>query len=517
MTHQAGGFRARTEPRVQRARAGTRGQIFLLVAMGSTAIFGFAGLAIDGSMDQADQLLSQGAADASGVSAARIWAGEITAHSYTAAPPYNSGCAANSVCSGASHDNAVFEAGQIARLNNMPNLVLDTVCMISQGNATGTDSTKSLHLAFYSVTPTNANCPTIPAGSTFQRVDVFIPPRTPPAACVPTWRCVEVNVERHPAQNFFGVLGRNTITVSGASSVFAPTGILTLPCGACSLGTTGTTISVIGSAQLTVNGAPILSNSTSASALVETGTGVIKSTGSGAAIETPGNMSCSDPSKCIPSPVVAGSSPDPYSAVPYPAVGGSSAGAFNCVTACTITPGIYTDFSASGNAVVTMGPGVYVFTGLFQALGSSTVNGTGALLYFTCAGYTNVNPSPCAAGSAPSATCAGQTQGVYVSGSAQLNLTPPSSGAYNGMGVFYDRDLSAPICISGTAAPKMGTVYAADGDLIVAGTGGTQSAVVTAGILLSGTATLTIDASVAGVPAPVNNGTTATTLAEIAR
>jgi len=79
------------------------------------------------------------------------------------------------------------------------------------------------------------------------------------------------------------------------------------------------------------------------------------------------------------------------------------------------------------------------------------------------------------------------------------------------MGVFYDRNLNtAPLCISANAnTDKLGTIYAKSADVSISGNAGSQSAIVADEIQLASNATLTIDETVDGGAAPLNDGSSA--------
>lgn len=492
----------------RRKRGASKGQVFPIVAAMSTVLFGFAGLALDGSQDEATQMQTQGASDASGVSAARVWSNDITAKNYTGAPPFQSGCTSGPCTINTSTvEPAVFEAAQVAKLDSLTSLNLTTACVFS----VGTGSSGSLHVAFFGTTPTGSNCPSVPSNFSYERLDVYIPPQNPPSICSPTYRCIEADASLYPQQNFGGFLGRETINVASSSAVYAPSSTVstTLPCGLCTLGSSGTTINVSSNASLSV-AAAIVSNSSSATAIAATSNATVTSSGSSSAIELPGGMSCTSNAVCTPSTVTNTSAiSDPYSALPVPAVTGNL-GAFSCGgnSSCNASPGVYTSFSASSNSHVSMSSGVYVVEGGLMSISSNAVvTGSGVMLYLTCSGYTSTNTSPCTAGTM-STSCASPSLGLSIGSNAELNITPPTSGSYKGLGVFYDRNLNtAPVCISSNAsADELGTIYAKSADVSISGNAGSQSAVVADEIQLASNATLTIDETVDGGAAPLDDG-----------
>jgi hypothetical protein len=490
----------------------SRGQIFPVLAIMSTVLFGFAALAIDGGSDQADQIQTQAASDASGVSAARAWSAEITAKSYTGAPPFQSGCAAGSICTinTSTVDSAVFEAAQIAKLDNISALNLAQACVFSVGTGSG----GSLHVAFYGTTVSSANCPTVPSNFSTERLDVYIPPQNPPAICSPTWRCIEADVsDVNETQSLAGVIGAATVKVSGSSVVYNPPSNVStsLPCGACLLGTSGTTVTTTGNGTLTVKNGAILTNSTSSGAMTTTGNGTLDSYGTGAALDiaTGGTLSCGG--SCTPSTATAISPiADPFSQLPAPAVSGTPT-AFSCGgnQSKTIQPGVYSSISITANCTVSMDPGVYVIEGSMSMSGNAddksvATTTNGVMLYFTCSGYSATNTTACNSGTAE--TC--NSNGLSMSGNAVLNLTAPTTGTYTGMGLFYDRNLNSAVCLTGNSAPSIGTMYAKLSNLTVTGNGGTQSAIVMNSVTLTGNGSLSIDGSVNSGVSPLDNGST---------
>jgi hypothetical protein len=499
-----------TAKRTSRRRSG--GQVFPLLAIMSTVLFGFAALGIDTSQDESAQIQTQAASDASGVSASRVWSNEITSKSYTGAPPFQSGCPAGSICTinTSQVDPAVFEAAEVAKLNNISSLNLSQACVFSVGSGSG----GSLHVAFYGTTVTSGNCPTVPSGFSAQRLDVYIPPQNPPSLCSPTWRCIEADVsDVAQNQSLAGVIGESKLEVGANSTVYAPpsTVITTLPCGACLLGTSGTTVSDVGSGSLTVTNGAILTNSTGSPAIYnQDNGGSISSTGTGAGLDiaTGGTLSCT--SACVPSTATSVSPiVDPYGQLPAPAVSGTPT-AFSCNGGNhTMNPGVYSSISIGGGCNVSMDAGVYVIEGNMSMSGSgedtsiaTTTNGV--MLYFTCSSYTVTNTTACNSGT--SYTCA--NHGLSIIGAAQLNLTAPTTGTYQGMGLFYDRNLNSQVCLTGNASPSIGTIYAKSSSVSVTGNGGTQAAIVAQSLSVSGNGSISINGTVNSGVAPLNNGST---------
>ena len=515
-------------------RETARGQAFALLAIMSSVLFAFAGLGINTSADEATQMKAQAASDAAGVSAARQWASDITTYGYTGAPIFQntSGCTLvlPAICpvdashppTGGGVEPAVLEAGQITQLDNLTSIILTNACVFSNGTGSG----GSLHVAFYGETMTSTTCSSSYAStssiSPFQRVDIYIPPQNPPSLCSSaSWRCIEVDVAQNTSQVFGNSLGTTSVQESASSVVYQPpsTTVTALPCGLCVLGSSGTNISLGGGATVTVNNASIYTNSTATPAIQTQGSTIVQSTGSNAGIDiaSGGTLSCGG--VCIPGTATPSATiPDPYANVPAPSVGGAPQ-SFSCSSngSYDLYPGVYSSFKATGNCTITLEPGVYVFESSMNIGGTTSITdpipkvstNSGVMLYFTCSGYSTTNTTPCNHSQASDTNC--NSWGLNITGThASLNLTPPSSGIYQGMGVFYDRTLNGSMCLSGGVAPSLGTVYAYSGTLNVTGNAGTESAIVVNNLSMGGSSSLGIDGSVNGGAAPMNNGTVST-------
>jgi hypothetical protein len=108
------------------------------------------------------------------------------------------------------------------------------------------------------------------------------------------------------------------------------------------------------------------------------------------------------------------------------------------------------------------------------------------MIYFACSSY----PAPCAAG---------ETGATFsASGGSTIYWTPPSSGTYQGMSVFFDRNNEGDFMLTGnTDTSFSGTVYMKSGELRLTGTSGVStsmnSLVVVDAITKTGDSDLTIN------------------------
>jgi hypothetical protein len=124
------------------------------------------------------------------------------------------------------------------------------------------------------------------------------------------------------------------------------------------------------------------------------------------------------------------------------------------VSDTTLSPGVFDSFSVSGNATLTLEPGVYVLTdppGL-SVTGNGRVVGNGVTVYLACSGY----PTPCAGPGAP----------LSLASSGQYLASAPTSGEYAGLTIFFDRGNTAPIVVANNTGLNLdGALYAASAPL----------------------------------------------------
>jgi hypothetical protein len=150
----------------------------------------------------------------------------------------------------------------------------------------------------------------------------------------------------------------------------------------------------------------------------------------------------------------------------------------------TLAPGVYDSITVGDNATLTLQEGVYVLTdppGLSIPTNGRVV-GDQVTLYLGCPGY----PAPC---SGPGATLA-------LTGDAQYQATPPTSGEYAGLSIFYDRGNSAPLLLSGNAGlDPGGAIYAVSAPVVMSSSGGLQlpSLLVADSLLVSGDGSVDLD------------------------
>src|SRR5262249_2593016 len=130
--------------------------------------------------------------------------------------------------------------------------------------------------------------------------------------------------------------------------------------------------------------------------------------------------------------------PADLAALPVPprAASAISGASYGGQTEATFQPGAFVGVQAYDPANINLAPGVYYLTGGLSISGTAQVTGQDVLLYF-------------ASGSS-----------LNLSGGGSLTLTPPSSGAYQGVALFAARTSPIPLSISGNASLLFsGTIY----------------------------------------------------------
>lgn len=150
------------------------------------------------------------------------------------------------------------------------------------------------------------------------------------------------------------------------------------------------------------------------------------------------------------------------SCVPYSLSGGSD----------TIDPGLYCSITISGDAVLTMNPGIYYIEGgNFDASGSAGVDAAEVLIYMDDGNFS-------------------------LTGNGVFDITAPTSGPYQGLMVFMDQSNVGSITISGNGVfNTTGTIYGAQAHLDLSGNGASMvlnAQVIVGTFDVSGNASMTI-------------------------
>ena len=301
-------------------------------------------------------------------------------------------------------------------------------------------------------------------------VTVYSPPNDGPNTGCTT--CVEVVVSE-PNPTFFAglITGTNSVTVSaravggtsaGKGCVYA-------------LNTTGQAIDDTASGDISLPSCGILDNSSSNTsnneALVNTGSGTITAS----SVLVVGGYSESHPGTISPTPIT-GSVPvsDPLAGLAAPTfnsaaclsdphvnstttIGPASPTSTICYNGLTIS---------AGSGTVTLNPGIYVINGKLSFTGSAAVTGTGVTFYLPSNG-----------------------DQISMTESGPVTLSAPTSGTYNGILFYQDRNDTTSVTISASGSSTFkGIIYAKKANLSLSGSAGTNfySSVVVGSITFTG-------------------------------
>jgi hypothetical protein len=251
-----------------------------------------------------------------------------------------------------------------------------------------------------------------------------------------------------PVYAFAGIFGETGNQIKAlAAAVRGPAVSGPAPCAICLLDRHAPrALSVTGNGDVTVANAGVMVNSD------HTQAAVIQSSGdlTAVSIRVVGGWVATSSGGFTPTPVTGvGPLADPLADLPTPDQLGplSDQGSVTVGSADqTIDSGVYDTIAVTGGGDLTMDPGVYVVTGRLT-LSAGAVLGSGVTVYLACSGY----PTPCSGAGAP----------FSQTGSGQYLATPPITGPYQGLALFYDRGNRAGLSFTGSGATTFtGTIYA---------------------------------------------------------
>jgi hypothetical protein len=135
---------------------------------------------------------------------------------------------------------------------------------------------------------------------------------------------------------------------------------------------------------------------------------------------------------------------------------GGSAVTVNGTQTVTINPGAYSQILVSGQGHLIMNPGLYIIGGQFNVSQGGLVTGSGV----TIAGASIFTPGS-----------GGQPLSITLSGNAVVNLSPATSGTFNGILIYEPKQDSNAIQIQTNAALQdSGNIYAPSARIILSGT-----------------------------------------------
>jgi hypothetical protein len=189
-----------------------------------------------------------------------------------------------------------------------------------------------------------------------------------------------------------------------------------------------------GNARLTVLNGSIIVNSNAADAIFAQSSTTLTAS----EILVTGNYRTQGSAVITPTPQTGQPPvPDPLASLPAPNPAGLPVFPGQTISGvATLQPGVYTGLvKLEGNAFVTLQPGTYIFRNGLLVSGNARLVGNGVMLYV-------------------------QGGRIEVQGNGQMSLTPPTSGTYAGITIFYARTNSNPLWLSGNAVQNLqGTVY----------------------------------------------------------
>ncbi len=276
------------------------------------------------------------------------------------------------------------------------------------------------------------------------------------------------------AEAALGEVGTGSANASGE----APNGT----CGFCVLATSGESLQLTSSANLSLSKGHVIVNSSGKPAVAVTGSGSLQApsvgvsgtvsiTGTGTVQNlTTGIAPIGDPLAGLPVPSLTVPSP-----VPSVSVTGS--------TGKTITPGVYKEITDTGSGGLTLSSGTYVVLSKFADTGSGALTAPGVTLYLACSSY----PMPCKSGEKGAL--------LTLTGSGPVNFTGPEEGC-SPVSIFADRNSTASLSITGSSNQALdGVIYAKSGSLNLTGSGSTfviGGPIDVGGAILSGSGNISV-------------------------
>jgi hypothetical protein len=226
----------------------------------------------------------------------------------------------------------------------------------------------------------------------------------------------------------------------------------------------------------------IVVDSSSPKALTASGNAQVTAT----SIQVVGEVSQNGNALLQPNPTTGATPvPDPLAALAAPSTFGLTdhgSESFSANSQATIGPGIYSQISVSGNAVLNLEPGTYIIEGGgLSVSGGASLSGSGVFIYNAGSKYPGSG---------------GHFGAISISGGGTVNLAAPTTGVYAGVLIFQARDNSSDLSFSGNALAGMsGTIYAADAQPSLSGNAKLSSPIIVDTLSLSGNGNGNVGAS----------------------
>jgi hypothetical protein len=365
------------------------GQVLVMTSLSLLAMFGLLGLAVDVGWAHFQVEAAQTAADAAASAAAEA-ALASSGGSFTCGTK-NVVCQATTAC-----PNPIPAS---------PIKTTDIACAYANSNG-------------FAITAGGRQNVTVAAGTG----------AVPTASGITPSYWVTVRVAETIPQLFSAVLGNKTGVIS-ARATAAISGTAPGACIYILSPNASHAFSITGTSILSASGCGIYDNSSNAAAFYASGSPTVTSS----VILVNGGTSISGSSTVNPTPTTgAGGVADPLASLPAPAVGAcnsltSGGGGYSLSSSqtATLNPGVYCGgISVAGNSRATLNPGTYILNGGgLSVVNSAQLSGAGVTFFNTAkTGYT-----------------AGP---VTSTGNAVVNLSAPTSGAYEGILFYQDRTIT---------------------------------------------------------------------------
>jgi hypothetical protein len=232
-------------------------------------------------------------------------------------------------------------------------------------------------------------------------------------------------------------------------------------------------LTLSGNASIDIPGEVVV-DSSSATALTASGNAQLKAT----VVDVCGGFQKTGNATISPAPTTGVSINDPLGSLGGPSASGTPAPVnFNKGTQ-SISQGVYSQIRVSGNASLTLGPGIYVIEGGgITVTGNASISGQNVFIYNAGSNYP-LN--------------GGDFGGITLSGNGTFNLSAPTSGTYAGILIFHSRQNTRALSLSGNAmAGISGLIYAPNALLSMSGNAALTSALDVGTLNLSGNVALT--------------------------
>jgi hypothetical protein len=232
-------------------------------------------------------------------------------------------------------------------------------------------------------------------------------------------------------------------------------------------------LTLSGNASINIPGEVIV-DSSSPTALTASGNAQLNAT----VVDMRGGFQKTGNATISPAPSTGVSINDPLASLGGPGASGTPVPINFSKGTQSISQGVYSQISVSGNASLTLGPGIYVIEGGgLTVTGNASISGQNVFIYNAGSNYPGNG---------------GNFGGITLSGNGTFNLTSPTAGTYAGILIFQSRQNTRALSLSGNAMAGMsGLIYAPNALLSMSGNAALTSALDVGMLNLSGNVALT--------------------------